>query len=281
MPRKRTKAYSPEIYKKIDSFRLFDDTFMSKVFDGQKEETALLLQIILDDSAIKVISVHAQVEIKNLQGRSVRLDIKARNSKGVIFAVEVQRADSGAIPKRARQISSLIDANSLKASQDFDKLPETYVIFITEHDVLKKGEPIYHIDRVIRETDELFGDMEHIIYVNGEIDDDTELGLLMRDFHCTQAKDMHFSLLAKRVKYFKETQRGRDAMCAIVEQYADEKVREEVLRANRQALLKGFRSGLTKKMAKTMYPKVKDTDIDELYQEAKKPTRSRRPVKRS
>ncbi len=277
MARKKTKAYSPEIYKKIDGFRLFDDTFMSKVFDGQKEETALLLQIILDDPGIKVISVHAQVEIKNLQGRSVRLDIKARNSKGVIFAVEVQRADSGAIPKRAREISSLIDANSLKAGQDFRKLPETYVVFIAEHDVLDEGRPIYHIERTIQESGKLFGDMEHIIYVNGEIDDDTKLGLLMRDFHCTQAKDMHYSLLANRVKYFKETERGRESMCAIVEEYAAEREIESA----REAILKGFRGGLTKELAKKMYPKLRKSVIDRLYVEAQEPTRGRRPAKRS
>ena len=35
-------------------------------------------------------------------------------------------------------------------------LPETYVIFITEHDVIGKGEPIYRVERKILETDEIF-----------------------------------------------------------------------------------------------------------------------------
>ena len=208
MAKRKTKAYSPETYKKIEAFRLFDDTFMSKVFDGRKEETALLLQIILDDPNLKVISVHAQVEIKNLQGRSIRLDIKAKNSKGEIFAVEVQRQDAGAKPKRARYISSLIDGNVLKTSQDFEKLPETYVIFITEHDVLGGGKPIYNIDRTIHQTGKPFGDMAHIIYVNGENRSKTKLGKLMHDFHCTEAKDMNYKILADRVRYFKETQKA-------------------------------------------------------------------------
>ena len=208
MARRKTTAYSPETYKKIEAFRLFDDTFMSKVFDGRKPETALLLQIILDDPGIKVISVHAQVEIKNLQGRSIRIDIKAKNSKGEVFAVEVQRQDSGAKPKRARYISSIIDVNVLDTGEDFEKLPETYIIFITEHDVLGGGKPIYHIDRTIKELKVPFGDSAHIIYVNGENKSKTKLGKLMHDFHCTDAKDMHYKLLADRVKYFKETQKG-------------------------------------------------------------------------
>ena len=56
-----------------------------------------------------------------------------------------------------------------------------------------------------------FGDMAHIIYVNGEDKSKTKLGKLMHDFHCTDAKDMHYKLLADRVRYFKETQKGRNA----------------------------------------------------------------------
>ena len=44
---------------------------------------------------------------------------------------------------------------------------ETYVIFITEHDVTGKGEPIYRVERKILETDEFFDDGSHILYVNG------------------------------------------------------------------------------------------------------------------
>ena len=39
------------------------------------------------------------------------------------------------------------------------------MIFITENDVLKSGLPIYHIDRIVQETGEPFGDEAHIIYV--------------------------------------------------------------------------------------------------------------------
>ena len=67
-------------------------------------------------------------------------------------------------------------------SVTYDALTETYVIFITENDVLKSGLPIYHIDRIVQETGEPFGDEAHIIYVNSQIKDETELGKLMYDF---------------------------------------------------------------------------------------------------
>lgn len=64
----------------------------------------------------------------------------------------------------------------------------------------------------------LFDDKLHIIYVNGEIRDDTPLGLLMCDFHCTNPDDMHYKVLADRVRYFKETEEGVTVMCKAMEE---------------------------------------------------------------
>ena len=105
--------------------------------------------------------------------------------------------------KRARYNSALIDANVTEPGDQYEDLNETFVIFITENDVMKAGLPIYHIDRVVRETGKLFEDEEHIIYVNSQIKDETKLGRLMHDFSCTDAKDMYNKVLADRVRYFK------------------------------------------------------------------------------
>ena len=147
-----------------------DDDFMTKVFeDIQCAE--LLLRIILNDVGIHVLEVHSQRGIKNLQGRSVRLDILAIDSHDRVFNVEVQRSDKGAGAKRARYNSALIDANVTEPGDLYEALNETFVIFITENDVMKADLPIYHIDRVVKETGKLFKDEAHIIYVNSQIKD--------------------------------------------------------------------------------------------------------------
>ena len=281
--RKKTKAYPPEIYEKIQAFRLMDDPFMSKVFDGQKDATALLLRIILEDAGIQILSVRTQVEVKNLQGRSIRIDIRARDSRGRILAVEVQRNDEGAGRKRARNISSVLDANALRPRDNVDKLPETYVIFITEHDVLGSGLPIYHIDRVIRETGEDFGDQTHIIYVNGENTDDTDLGWLMHDFRSKSADEMHYDVLADRVRYFKETEKGAgdmsDIMQELMDDYAEDYAKKMAKKTSRSAILKGFRGGfLTKEGAIAMYPGFSNTEIDALYRQAQRPARRKQTI---
>lgn len=205
-----------EDLQRLRGFRLLDDDFMTKVFEDIPC-AELLLRIILNDEDIHVLEVHSQRGIKNLQGRSVRLDILAVDSHGRVFNVEVQRSDKGAGAKRARYNSALIDANVTEPGDLYEALNETFVIFITENDVMKAGLPIYHIDRVVKETGKLFKDEAHIIYVNSQIKDETKLGLLMHDFSCTDAKDMHNKVLADRVRYFKEDERGVAIMCREME----------------------------------------------------------------
>ena len=110
------------------------------------------------------------------------MDIEATDSEQKRYDIEIQRLDSGAKPKRARYHSSLLDANVLLAGDDTEELPETYVIFITENDVMGRDKPIYHINRFVEETGEKFGDSSHILYVNGAYRDESPLGVLMKDF---------------------------------------------------------------------------------------------------
>ena len=201
---------------RLRGFRLLDDDFMNKVFED-KACAEFLLQIILQRNDLCVQHAHGQYDIKNLQGRSVRLDILAVDEENHVYNIEVQRNDKGAGVKRARYNSSLIDANVTEPGDEYEKLNETYVIFITENDVLGGGHPIYHIDRAIKETGALFGDESHIIYVNSQIKDDTVLGRLMHDFSCTKADDMFYPILANRVRYFKEDARGVAIMCKAME----------------------------------------------------------------
>ena len=216
--------------ERLANLRLLDDDFMTAVFQGDTACTELLLRIIMDKPRLKVSKVITQDTIKNLQGRSIRLDIHAYDSDG-IYDIEVQRADSGAGKRRARYNGSIMDANALLSGDDCENLPETYIIFITEHDVLKGNLPIYHIERTIQENAAVFDDGLHVVYVNGADTSDTPLGRLMHDFHCTSPEEMYYKELADRVRYFKEDKKGVAAMCKAMEEMREEtarKVRLEV-----------------------------------------------------
>lgn len=211
-----------ERYRQVlERLTLMSDIFMRNVL--KKPECAeYVLQVIMDNPTLKVVDLVIQKDYKNLQGRSAILDCVAQDESGRQFNIEVQQENEGASPKRARYHSGLLDMNILNPGEDYEKLPETYVIFITKDDVLKKNLPIYHIRRTIQETNEIFDDHTHIIYVNSKICDDTKLGRLMHDFHCRRASDMHSTVLAQRVRELKETPEGGISMCEEMEKIYSE-----------------------------------------------------------
>ncbi len=228
-----------EDLQELRGLRLIDDNFMAAVFED-RTCAEFLLQIILKRDDLSVKEVHGQHNIKNLQGRSVRLDILAVDRENRAYNIEVQRSDHGASKKRARYNSSLLDASLTDAGDDYDALNETYVIFITENDVLKAGLPIYHIERTIQETGAVFDDQAHIIYVNSQIKDETALGKLMHDFFCTNAKDMNYPVLAQRVRYFKEDMEGVVTMCRAFERMREKGAHEAMVKAALNMLAEGL-----------------------------------------
>lgn len=226
-----------ERYKGIlKDLTIMSDVFMRNVFK-KRECTEYVLQVIMNKKDLKVIDQVLQKDYKNLQGRSAILDCVARDSEGKQMDVEIQQDNEGASPKRARYHSGLMDMNTLNPGQDFDDLPESYVIFITRDDALGYGLPIYHIDRKIEEVSENFKDEAHIIYVNSKKQEDTELGRLMHDLHCKNAEDMHSKILADRVYELKETQKGVEFMCREMEQIYSEGIESgELKKAKASAL---------------------------------------------
>lgn len=131
------------------------------------------------------------------------MDIHTIDNEGKQSDIEVQRADHGADPRRARFHSAVLDSTMLKPKQDFKEMADSVVIFITENDY--------------------FGDGNRIIYVNGAYkNDDEPIGRLMHDFRCVSAVDMFYSELADKVRKLKETKGGQDRMCKLMEDMRNE-----------------------------------------------------------
>lgn len=135
--------------------------------------------------------------------------------------------------------SSLLDAHILKAGDDTEDIPDSYVIFITENDVMKGNQPIYPVERyvTIGEDKVLFGDGSHILYVNGRYRGNDEIGKLMHDFSCSNPDDMNYEALAKKARYFKRDEKGVAVMCKIMEDMRNEK-EKEVRRDNALRMIK-------------------------------------------
>ena len=222
--------------ERLKSLRYIDDDFMTVCLADNYEGVELMLRIILGREDITIKAIRTQELLKNLQGRSVILDVHAIDSAKKEFDVEIQRTDEGADAKRARHNSSLLDAHILKPGDDTKDIPDSYVIFITENDVMKGNQPIYPVERyvTIGENKVLFDDGSHIIYVNGKHRGDDEIGKLMHDFSCTDPDDMNYEALAKKARYYKQDEKGVAAMCKIMEDMRIEAAQKAELKSARE-----------------------------------------------
>ena len=228
-----------ERYKeKIKHFTIMNDIFMRNVLK-ETACTEYILQVIMNRTDLKVIDQTLQKDYKNLQGRSAILDCVAKDAENNHFNVEIQGENDGASPKRARYHCGLLDMNLLNPGEPFDSLPETYIIFITKNDVLGYNRPISHIQRRINETEDIFQDGQHILYVNSKKQDDTKLGRLMHDLHCKEADKMYSNILATRVHQLKETEEGVNQMCQELEEIYNEGEQSGFLRGEQSGVQKG------------------------------------------
>ena len=230
----------PDLLTLIENFRLMDDDFMSKCLENAPECIELMLRIIIGKKDLKVVKSQTEYPVKSLQGRGVRFDVFARDSEGREYDIEIQRSDHGAEPRRARYNSALMDANALDSGEDFAKLRDTYVIFITENDIMGDGQEVYVYDRTEKISGRILGDGTHIIYVNGATRSETAIGKLVHDLRCRDAAEMHFEVLKKRVGQFKNSEEGRRVMCKAMEKIKTEGKRETMFATAKRMLKDGI-----------------------------------------
>ena len=77
-----------EDLQRLKGFRLLDDDFLTKCFEGDPKYIQLVLRIVLEMPDLVVVDVRTQVFVENLLNRSVRLDILATDSTGRKINVE-------------------------------------------------------------------------------------------------------------------------------------------------------------------------------------------------
>lgn len=221
--------------EKVKKLRPIDDVFFEALIKdkGVCEE---ILRVILEDPNLEVLSVTPQSSVKNLYGRSVRLDAFCKLGNGSLCNIEVQKSDNDDHVKRVRYNASCITANNTEVGVDFIEVPDVTMVYISTFDMFSKGKTIYHCKTVIEETNDVVDNGLHEIYVNTKVNDGSTIAELMECFMQDIVDNKKFPLLSSRVWFYKNEEEGVNTMCKIVEDYANEKVDEIVIKMIR----KGF-----------------------------------------
>ena len=228
---KDKRKQNERINKTIQGLRLIDDAMMNFAFHEQPALCAELIKPVIEKDDIHVTSAISQSIIHNTFGRNAILDVLAKDEKGKLYDIEMQKDNREASPDRARYYSSMLDYKSLPKGERKDNkspwssFPETYVIFFTEKDYYKQGKAIYHIDRKITDINNRpFNDREHIIYVNYSYDNINEpIGRLTHDLLQSDPKNVYNNLFRDRLKYIKEEGvKSNSNMCEAIEKLINE-----------------------------------------------------------
>jgi len=234
-----------EDLEKLDNLRWIDDVFARNAFKGQPELAQFVLRIItqIHDLVIDPELFKTQYDAKRLAGsRSLMLDVHGGDTKGRKYDLEMEKSDAS--PERTEVHVATMIVEHLHEGDKFSDLSETYVIFISEHDVVGNGRAVnsfsYRNDDLYKGNEEIekniiphapLGGRTHILHVNGDFKDDgSEIGKLIHDFKCRKADEMYFPNLAARTRELKETKKGIDTMCEAME-------KERVMAAEQTTLI--------------------------------------------
>lgn len=127
------------------------------------------LQEFLPDWQIKQVKTQMQRQYKHgRKSKAIRVDVQATDDRGRLFDIEMQR-DNEFQHKRIRYYRAVIDLNSLKVSQDYDKLPPAVIIILSPFDSFAgRSEKVYFFQTVCRKEgyDIVLNDESLVFVVN-------------------------------------------------------------------------------------------------------------------
>ncbi len=231
-------ARNDEMMERIQRLRPIDDAFFQVLADDAAfcQE---ILRVILQDDKLAVESVSVQRDVKNLVGRSVRVDALCVLGNGDKANIEVQRSDNDNHIKRIRYNASCITASETEPGEKFENVPTVIMVYISENDFLGRGKTIYHIDNVLRETGEMIDNGLYTICVNTKVDDGSDVAELMKCFMQTEVENEKFPVFSNRMKYLKHLEGGSEAMSGVMEEILEEFLEERIDERIEKALRKG------------------------------------------
>ena len=146
----------------------------------------------------------------------------------------------------------MIDSDALRKGTEYNELPESCVIFITERDALGEGKALYDIERTVKGSGKSFGDGTHILFISADLAErDTDLGSLMEDLRCPDPERLHYRELRDRVGYFKNDKEGRIEMSGEFERILNKEI-EKAVKETRESSLKEGKKEAAMSNARTM-----------------------------
>ena len=216
-----------------------DDLMFCKMAE-HKEFCEEILRVILEDEGLTVVEAIPQWQGKNLSGRSVVLDAKCVSGDGRHINIEVQKANDDNHLKRVRYNAAVLTTNISETGSKFEFIPDVCIVFISKFDMFDGGLPLYHIDKVVRETGQVIDDGLTEIFVNTVNYDGSKPARLMKLFTDNDAYSSdEFPITSELKSRLKSSEGGSRTMNEILEKLISDEKRESELRGKKRGRKEG------------------------------------------
>ena len=182
-----------------NNLTLFTDRIFREVATN-KDFVTEILRVFLEDEKLEIIELIPQRDISIYNQRRVILDVYCKLSSGKVVNVEVENDTYGEKhnhQKRVRYYGAMIDAKNLLPNDDFSKLQDLYMIYLTLRDFIGQKKTIYHVERQIIETKSYLDNGYHEIYINAEVDDKSSIAEVMKVLSTTDYVNKNFKTITK------------------------------------------------------------------------------------
>ena len=127
----------------------------------------LFLEELLGKEIDHIEYIENQKEINDsYEHHGIRLDVYLRDDAKTVYAIEMQTIRELALEKRVRFYQGSIDLHDLLKGVPYNKLSESFVIFICDFDYFRTGLAVNERVSYIKDTNAVYEDGSHVLFLN-------------------------------------------------------------------------------------------------------------------
>ena len=269
-------------YKKLEDLDVLDDFMLNAIANDPDVAEPFFQKVlsVLLEREIGEISVHAQVFVPadTPEKRGICLDVEISEqddspAKCRIYNVEGQNYKENFLQKRCRFYQAKKDSKRLKRGErDWSKLPDLYMIVITNYDPFGEDSMIYTFENVCRKYPDIrYEDGLKFIYFNtsGTKDGTTAIKQLLTYLDCSKIECVTNENIAQIHNYVSDVKYSAEVKHRFmtVGEWMDRQT--EIMRAEVQAEVRAevqaeIRAEMAQEMVKKMLRKRNHFSYEEI-----------------
>lgn len=194
------------------------DNFMFGAVMMDEENCKGLLERVLQIPINHVEISKEKSIVYHPEYKGVRLDVYAKDEKQTRYNVEMQVQKKSTLGKRSRYYQSQMDMEMLLSGEDYEELPNTYVIFICDFDPFGEGKYRYTFQTKCEESAEVdLEDGRIIVFLNMHGKNESEvtkelvtlLQYMKEDVEGSE-REFHDSYVKRLQKFIHEVKSSRE-----------------------------------------------------------------------